>query len=131
MINPPAPKTSLRVLVVDDVKLNRVLAKAFLTRMGCEVFEAEGGLQALDWLAKNPVVDLLLLDISMPDLDGESVCQQLRANPAFSSLRIMAYTAHACADDNKRFLANGFDAVLIKPVSAQVMSDAISGLLSR
>jgi CheY-like chemotaxis protein len=64
-------------------------------------------------------------------MDGESVCKQLRANPAFTNLKIMAYTAHACADDSERFLANGFDAVLIKPVSGQVMNDIISNLMNR
>jgi two-component system chemotaxis response regulator CheY len=131
MTHSPAPSTSRRVLVVDDVMLNRKLATAFLSRMGWQVFEVDGGLPALDWLGINPAVDLVLLDISMPDLDGEAVCKQLRANPAFAHLKIMAYTAHACTEDSKRFMANGFDAVLIKPVSAQVMSDAVSDLMSR
>jgi CheY-like chemotaxis protein len=127
----PVQNTNRRVLVVDDVMLNRKLANAFLSRMGWQVFEVDGGLPALDWLGKHPAVDLVLLDISMPDLDGESVCKQLRANPAFADLKIMAYTAHACADDSQRFLANGFDAVLIKPVSGQVMKDVISNLMDR
>lgn len=121
--------TSRRVLVVDDVALNRKLAIAFLTRMGCQTFESEGGQAALSWLANNPPVDVLLLDISMPDLDGEAVCQQLRANPAFDALKIVAYTAHAGSDDSKRFLANGFNAVLIKPISSQRLKDLMAELI--
>lgn len=120
---------SRRVLVVDDVMLNRKLAIAFLSRMGWQTFEADGGLAALDWLANNPAVDVLLLDISMPDLGGESVCQQLRANPAFDKLKIVAYTAHAGTDDSQRFLANGFNAVLIKPISSQRLKDVLVELV--
>ena len=83
---------------------------------------------ALDWLANQPPVDLVMLDISMPDLDGEKVCQELRANPAFDRLKIIAYTAHADSEDSQRYLANGFNAVLIKPISMQRLKDTISGL---
>ncbi|MBK9443446.1 MAG: response regulator [Comamonadaceae bacterium] len=117
-----------RVLVVDDVNLNRMLAQAFLSKLGCEIFEADGGLAALQWLANNPPVDLLMLDISMPDLNGEEVCRQLRANPSFFGLKIVAYTAHASAEDSVRFLANGFDAVLIKPISRQRLQDVLCQL---
>jgi len=108
--------------------LNRKLAIAFLSRMGWQTFETDGGLAALDWLASNPPVDVRLLDISMPDLCGESVCQQLRANPAFDRLKIVAYTAHAGSDDTRRFLANGFNAVLIKPISSQRLKDVLTEL---
>jgi CheY-like chemotaxis protein len=124
-----AQNASRRVMVVDDVMLNRKLAIAFLSRMGWQTFEADGGITALDWLASNPPVDVLLLDISMPDLCGESVCQQLRANPVFDNLKIVAYTAHAGAEDSQRFLANGFNAVLIKPISSQRLKDVLTELV--
>ena len=62
-----------RVLLVDDVQLNRKLANAFMSKMGWETMEVDGGLCALDWLRTHPPVDLILLDISMPDLGGEEV----------------------------------------------------------
>jgi CheY-like chemotaxis protein len=64
----------------------------------------------------------------MPDLCGEDVCRQIRANPENAALKIVAYTAHAASADEERFLANGFDAVLIKPISLQRLTDTISGL---
>lgn len=116
-------------LVVDDVLLNRKLAMAFFSRLGWQTTEADGGTAALQWLAAGHTpVDLVLLDISMPDLCGEEVCRQLRANPAWASLKIVAYTAHAAQPDIDRFLANGFDAVLIKPISLQRMTEVIHGL---
>ncbi len=117
-----------RVLVVDDVVLNRKLAVAFLTRMGWHTAETDGGAAALQWLAEQPPVELMLLDISMPDMSGEEVCRQLRADPAWAPLKIVAYTAHAAQSDIDRFLANGFDAVLVKPISMQRMNDVISAL---
>ena len=116
---------SKRVLVVDDVMLNRKLAIVFFSKMGWETLEVDGGNAAINWLGSHPPVDLVLLDISMPDLSGEEVCRQLRANPDFASLMIIAYTAHAGQSDVERFLLNGFDAVLIKPISIQRLKDVV------
>ena len=71
----------------------------------------------------------MLLDISMPDLCGEDVCLRLRAIPRFAALPIVAYTAHALPGDIDRFLANGFNAVLVKPISLQGLRDLISKLV--
>lgn len=117
------------VLIVDDVLVNRKLAAAIFKKMGWESSDVEGGNAALDWLFAGRAVDLVLLDIRMPDLSGEVVCQQLRANPAFATLPIVAYTAHAMQIDIDRFLANGFDAVLIKPISVQELNKLVMKLV--
>ena len=117
-----------RVLVVDDVSVNRMLAVAILRKLGWTCAEADGGNAALDWLANNPSVDLVMLDIRMPDRNGEEVCRQLRADPAFATLPIIAYTAHALPADTERFLATGFTDVLIKPISIQNLKDLIARL---
>lgn len=121
----PSPK-ALKILVVDDVAINRVLACALLKRQGHEVHEAEGGQAAIDWLAQHAAVDVMLLDISMPDLNGEDVCRQVRNNPAHAALKIVAYTAHAATHDGERYLANGFDAVLVKPISMKSLHDTLA-----
>lgn len=115
-----------RVLIVDDVLVNRKLAVAFFDKLGWAAAEVDGGCAALDWLCANPPVDLLLLDISMPDMSGEEVCDQLRKNPAFADLPIVAYTAHALNHDVERFLANGFNKVLLKPTSIQALRDVLA-----
>ena len=117
-----------RVLVVDDVLVNRRLAVAIFRKLGWQCSEADGGNAALDWLGSNPAVDLVLLDIRMPDRNGEEVCQQLRAAPAFAALPIVAYTAHAMQVDIDRFLATGFNEVLIKPISVQGLKDLVARL---
>lgn len=112
------------VLIVDDHTINRRLATAMLRREGWEVDEVEDGLHAMRWLEeKRP--DLILLDISMPDLTGEEVCIRLRAMPDYATLPIIAYTAHAMPQDIERFLNNGFDAVLTKPISLNSLREAL------
>ena len=115
-----------RVLIVDDVLVNRKLAVAFFDRLGWLTAEADGGHAALDWLSTHPAIDLLLLDISMPDMSGEVVCSELRKNPTFVDLPIVAYTAHALNHDVERFLANGFNKVLLKPASMQAFRDILA-----
>ena len=81
----PAHRRSLKaanpVLVVDDDALNREMLSALLRRNGLEVIEAEDGLSALDVLEQQPI-DLVLLDVMMPKLDGYGVLQRMNANPA-------------------------------------------------
>jgi CheY-like chemotaxis protein len=120
--------TARRVLVVDDVLINRRLATTIFAKLGWQTADADGGIVALEWLASNPAVDLILLDISMPDLCGEDLCRQLRTNPAFAELPIVAYTAHAMQVDIDRFLVSGFNAVLIKPITMQSLKDVVAGL---
>jgi CheY-like chemotaxis protein len=116
-----------QVLVVDDVLVNRKLAVAMFGKLGWQAVEVSGGTAALDWLATYRP-DLVLLDISMPDLSGEEVCRALRANPVFDNIPVVAYTAHAMQMDIDRFLANGFNSVLIKPISFQALKDMVNKL---
>lgn len=104
------------VLVVDDNAMNRRLACAFLALLNWDVSECDSGIKALDLIAvKTP--DAILLDISMPDMNGEDVCRKIRQNPSLSQLFIVAYTAHAMVEERSRILAAGFNDILIKPVS--------------
>ena len=69
--------------------------------------------------------DLILLDISMPGMTGLEVCQHIRADPRLMALRVIAYTAHALLEQQQRFLASGFDAVLLKPISFRAVQELI------
>ncbi|MFZ2217105.1 MAG: response regulator [Rhodoferax sp.] len=109
-----------RTLVVDDVAINRKLAVALLKKRGWVIEEADDGQAALDQLSAAPF-DCVLLDISMPGMDGEEVCRRIRANPAWAGLRVVAYTAHAMESDKQRLLGVGFDYVLVKPITMQAL----------
>lgn len=111
-----------RILVVDDNDTNRMLAKALLSRLGWSVDEANCGEAALQEIAATdyPVV---LLDISMPGMSGEETCVEIRK--IGKPMRIIAYTAHAFPEEREKFLAVGFDDILVKPINRLLLEELI------
>ena len=91
-----------------------------------EAAEAEEGERALALLAEQPF-DLVLLDISMPHLDGENLLAWLRASPALRHLRVVAYTAHALVEEKRRMLEAGFNDLLIKPITLDALAAVLEG----
>jgi two-component system chemotaxis response regulator CheY len=106
------------ILIVDDNAVNRKLAAALLKRRGMRVEEAESGVLALEMLQLNRY-DTVLLDISMPVMDGKEVCRMIRSTPNLAALRVIAYTAHAMESERQSIMAPGFDDLLVKPISSQ------------
>lgn len=117
-----------RILIVDDIEINRRLAAAMLKRDGWETAEAGDGASCLNRLASESF-DVVLLDISMPGLNGEDVCRHIRNNPALAHLPVIAYTAHAMPEEKNQILACGFDTLLIKPISAASLVAALAAVL--
>jgi two-component system, chemotaxis family, chemotaxis protein CheY len=111
-----------RVLVVDDNSLNRKVASAMLRKRGWAVDEAADGLSALAQLDGAPY-DYVLLDISMPGIDGEEVCRRIRDIEVLRHLRVVAYTAHTQESEKARILSAGFDDIVIKPVSMAILQE--------
>ena len=114
-------------LVVDDNEVNRILVSRFLTKMGWQVANAEDGDQALAWMAGN-TAELILLDISMPTISGDEVCRKARAEGLDKGAKLVAYTAHAMPEEREQFLACGFDAILVKPVSRLAVAELLTDL---
>lgn len=108
--------------MVDDNAVNRKLAIAMLRKRGWEVEEAEDGAAALARLSAGGFSDVLL-DISMPGMDGEEVCRRIRAGETSRQLRVVAYTAHALESEIARIMSAGFDDCLIKPINFQALMD--------
>ncbi len=118
-----------RIAVVEDNPDNRLLVEAILMD-SYEIVEYETGPEALEGL-KQDRPDLVLLDISLPGMNGEDVLTELRSWTEFSDLPVIALTAHAMAGDRTRFLELGFNAYVSKPiVDETVLLDAIASLLS-
>ena len=116
-----------RIALVEDNEDNRLLLQALLED-DYELFEFEDGPSALAGLGEL-LPDIVLLDISLPGMDGTEVLRQLRAESATASLPIVALTAHAMAGDRERFEALGFDAYVTKPiVDEAVLIDVIERL---
>ncbi len=102
--------------VTDDNPVNVVVGAAMLKRLNWEV---ESFHNARAMLARLEEVEpaVILLDISMPELDGVQACAMIRSRSEWRHIRVIAYTAHTHEGERGRFLANGFENVLIKPVS--------------
>ncbi len=103
-----------RVAVVEDNADNRLLVRAILEDE-FEVTEYETGAEALEGLPAE-LPDLVLLDISLPGMDGTEVLRRMKEDERLESVPVVALTAHAMAGDRERFLAAGFDEYLTKPI---------------
>ena len=114
-------------MVVDDHPTNRLLAGTLLKKLGWSVLEADNGDAALALAAENEF-RLVLLDISMPGISGEETCTRLRQLNNTQPMHILAYTAHAFPEDRLRFLAVGFDDILVKPINRQRLEELIGNL---
>jgi PAS domain S-box-containing protein len=122
--------TGKRILVVEDNKLNMLLAVDYLKVRGAVAFEAFDGISALEKAyAENP--DLILMDIQMPDMDGFEVLHRLKMNHGTSRIPVIAMTALAMKDDQEKCLRLGFDDYISKPVNLGEMIDKVHALLMK
>ena len=112
----PASIRPLRVLVVDDVAVNRELLEEMLARHGHEVLLAEDGAAAVE-LAARERPDVVLMDVQMPVMDGMEATRRIRRlPPPAGAVPILALTANVMAAERERYLACGMDRCLTKPV---------------
>ena len=102
------------VAVVEDNADNRLLLQAILDGL-YDVVEYENGVDALAGLAA-ALPDLVLLDISLPGMDGNEILARIRADEGLRRLPVIALTAHAMAGDREKYLTAGFDDYITKPI---------------
>ena len=116
------------IALVEDNADNRLLVQTILEEW-YRVVEYEDGPAALAGLrAERP--DLVLLDISLPGMDGVAVLREIRGDPGLRDLPVVALTAHAMTGDRERFLASGFDEYVTKPImDEEVLLGAIRARL--
>ena len=120
---------SKRVLIADD-EPNIVISLEFLLQQaGYQVQVAHDGQQAWEAIQRQPP-DLVLLDVMMPRLSGFDVCQKIRENPAWQSMRIVMLTAKGREVEVSKGLALGADAYISKPFSTQELLAQVSDLLA-
>ena len=119
---------SARILVVDDVPANVRLMEARLLAEYFEVLTAGNGIAALQ-LCETASVDLVLLDVMMPGMDGFEVCRRLRANPRTAHIPVVMVTALDQPEDRVRGLESGADDFLTKPVNDLALVTRVKSLL--
>ena len=118
-----------KLAVVEDNPDNRMLVQALLED-SYDLSEYETGLEAVEGLPGN-IPDVVLLDISLPGMDGTEVLAWLREQPTLKHLPVIALTAHAMAGDREKFLAMGFNDYVTKPIlDEDFLIDAIERCLN-
>lgn len=127
----PSVTTDARILVVDDMALNRDVAEAILTKSGYRVTTAHGGAQAVK-AARDGSYDLVLMDIQMPEMDGYEATRQIRegGGDRLGDLPIVAMTANVAADEVARCLAAGMNGHIGKPIEQATLIAAIEAQLA-
>jgi two-component system cell cycle response regulator DivK len=120
---------SATILIAEDYEDNRELLRLVLATAEYQVLEAANGRDCLK-MARDNCPDLIIIDLSMPVLDGWSVFRELRADAKTSEIPCMAVTAHAEADRD-RALKKGFSAYLTKPFRSAELLETVKGLLEK
>lgn len=114
-----------RVLVVEDNPLNQEVAEEILVDMGLTVFIANNGREAVEAVHED-AFDLVLMDVQMPVMDGFEATAEIRREPRFENLPIIAMTAHAMTGDRERCLAAGMDDYTSKPIDTEHLFEVLS-----
>lgn len=119
----------IRVLLVDDSEINREVGKRILTIDGASVVLAEDGKAAIDWLRSNPsAVDIVLMDVQMPVMDGYEATRHLRDMPEIAHLPVIALSAGAFKAQQEAALKAGMNAFIAKPFNVDELIASIQGL---
>jgi CheY-like chemotaxis protein len=131
--DPARPATSAlqgRILLVDDDVRNLFALASLLEDRGLEVLFSETGREALEILRTDPQIDLVLMDIMMPQMDGYETIRAARAMPAVGTLPIIAVTAKAMQGDREKSIAAGASDYITKPVDADKLISLVGGWLA-
>ena len=118
-----------RILLVEDNEMNRDMLSRRLVRNGHEVSIAVDGQQGVD-MALSQLPDLILMDMSLPVIDGWEATRQIRANDATRRIPVIALTAHAMAGDREKAMEAGCDDYDTKPVEISRLLGKITALLA-
>ena len=120
----------LRILVVEDHNINRLIANRLLTKHGHDVLEAETGFDALALIEQEPI-DLILMDLQMPGMSGFEAVERMRQMPApVCDTPVIALTANALSGDREQCLASGMQGYVSKPFKAATLLDEIGRVIA-
>lgn len=117
-----------KILIVDDNQDSRELVAKILKKMGYQIIDAVDGEEALEKaIAENP--DLILMDISIPKIDGYEVTRRLKSQVSFKDTPIIALTAHAMKGDKEKAMEAGCEGYISKPINIHELPNQIKSHL--
>ena len=118
----------IKILIVDDESRMRKLLRDFLEREGYQILEASDGIEAMDMFYADKNIDLIILDVMMPRMDGWQVCKEVREH---SKVPIMMLTARAEEQNELKGFELGVDEYIAKPFSPKILVARVGALLKR
>jgi signal transduction histidine kinase/ActR/RegA family two-component response regulator len=119
-----------RVLLVEDNRVNKVVATTVLEAWDATVIQADNGQHALDILAEQ-TVDMVLMDLQMPVMDGFTAFEHIRSNPALASLPVIALSALTAVEDLEQCKRAGFDGHIAKPIDSDQLQKTLASYLDK
>jgi CheY-like chemotaxis protein len=117
-----------RILIVEDDEDNSELVRFLLERAGYAVLAGRDGKKGLE-LARQELPDLILMDLSLPGIDGWAAGKELKADPKTAGIPLLALTAHTLPGDRKRTTESGFDGYISKPIDVESFARSIAKTL--
>ncbi len=120
--------TSKKILLVDDVRVFLEIGKTFLKRSGCQVLTAKSGMEALEKI-HSEVPDLVFLDLMMPDMDGDKVCESVTKDEKLKKIPIIMVSASEEKEDIEKCRRAGCEDYLIKPVKQEDLVNKAAQIL--
>ena len=119
-----------KILLVEDNEMNRDMLSRRLERRGYQVVQAVDGVQGVE-MARAEMPDLIMMDMSLPVLDGWEATRRIKSDNAISSIPVIALTAHAMSGDRERAIAAGCEDYDTKPIELPRLLGKIEALLAR
>ena len=119
------------ILIVDDDVRNRFALISYLDGMDLTIHTAESGFEAIELLTASANIDIILMDMMMPEMDGYEATQEIRKMTLFGQLPIIALTAKAMKGDREKCLEAGASEYMSKPVNMKELLEKMAGLLGR
>ena len=122
---------SKKILLVDDDMRNVFALSKILQERGIEIFKAENGKIALEMLDTNPDIDMVLMDIMMPEMDGYEAMKRIRSQAKFKKMPVIALTAKAMKDDKQKCIDAGANDYISKPIDVERLLSLMRVWLSK
>lgn len=116
---------AIKVLLVEDNQDNQDLMRFLLERNGYEVVTANNGRLALD-VARSENPDVVLMDLTMPEMDGWEAAAAMKEDPALAHIPLVAVTAHTLPGDRRKTLGAGFDNYVSKPINVKMFDHIVA-----
>jgi CheY-like chemotaxis protein len=116
------------VLIVEDNEMNRELFTLLVNSLGCKILQAKDGEEGVR-VAKENNIDLILMDIQMPKMDGITALKLLRSDDRTRDIPVIALTSYAMKGDKERYLEYGFSDYITKPIEKKQFLNALKSIL--